>query len=73
VRPKARVLVADDEAASLRLACATIGCDPRLDIVASCEDGPSVLATLERDAVDVAVIDIRMPGIDGRGLARVIA
>jgi DNA-binding LytR/AlgR family response regulator len=71
--PRARVLVADDEALSLGLACETLEQDPRFEIVARCADGSTALAEMRRNMVDVAVLDIRMPGIDGRALARLAA
>jgi two-component system LytT family response regulator len=68
-----RVLVADDEPLSLGLAVRTIGLDPRLEVVHACGDGNEALEALSAGDVDVALLDIRMPGIDGLTLARLQA
>jgi two-component system response regulator AtoC len=60
------VLVVDDEDAlreSLALFLASEGFE-----VVSAEDGAAALAALERAPVDVALCDLRMPGIDGLDL-----
>jgi DNA-binding LytR/AlgR family response regulator len=68
-----RVLVADDEPLSLALAADTIEVDPRLAVAARCPDGQSVIDALRATPVDVIVLDIRMPQVDGLDLARVLA
>jgi DNA-binding LytR/AlgR family response regulator len=70
---RARVLIADDERLSLDLAAEALRGDQRFELVALCENGPEALAKVREGAVDVAVLDIRMPGIDGRSLARLAA
>jgi two-component system LytT family response regulator len=70
---RVRVLVADDEPLSLGLAVQTIGLDPRLEVVRSCADGSEALQALEAGGIDVALLDIRMPGIDGLTLAKIQA
>ena len=70
---RVRVLVADDEPLSLGLAVRTIGLDPRLEVVRSCIDGSEALTALEEGGIDVALLDIRMPGIDGLTLAKIQA
>ncbi|HTR32255.1 MAG TPA: response regulator transcription factor [Gaiellaceae bacterium] len=35
--------------------------DPRIDLVGVCGDAPSLLGSIERDAPDVVITDIRMP------------
>jgi CheY-like chemotaxis protein len=40
--------------------------------VETCEDGPSALAALPTLALDVALIDVGLPGMDGYSLARTV-
>lgn len=68
-----KVLVADDEPLSLALACNTIAVDPRLVITAQCSDGASVLDALANKPVDVAVIDVNMPRVDGMAISRMLS
>jgi DNA-binding NarL/FixJ family response regulator len=60
-----RILLADDQPlvrAGLRTVLAS---DPGLEIVAEAADGRSALAAVDRYRPDVALLDIRMPGMDG--------
>lgn len=60
-----RVLVADDEAlmrAGIRLILETAG---DIEVVAEAEDGPAAVRACRDGAVDVALLDVRMPGGDG--------
>ncbi len=69
-----KILIADDEApARARLAAllATEGADHK--IVGQAANGPEVLAICERHAVDVVLLDIRMPGMDGIQVALALA
>lgn len=43
---------------------------PNIRIVAEAEDGPSALTCLREQKVDVAILDVSMPGIGGVSLAR---
>ena len=69
-----RVLIADDEApARARLAAllTSAGCD--YEVVAEAANGAEVLAQCERHAVDLVLLDIRMPGMDGIEAALTLA
>lgn len=60
-----RVLLVDDDddiRSSLRI---VIESEPGLVVVAQCSDGERAVATARRLRCDVAVVDLRMPGIDG--------
>ena len=64
------VLLADDEAMvreGLRL---IIDAQSDMAVVAEASDGPAALAAARRVPTDVAVLDIRMPGLDGLSVAR---
>lgn len=66
-----RALIVDDEAlARSRLRTLLGDCtDPRVEAVGEAPDAAQALALLERLAVDVVLLDIHMPGPDGRALA----
>lgn len=68
-----RILVVDDEApARKRLRDLLDDCraDFALDVVGEAADGVAALDLLNRLEVDVALVDIRMPAMDGLELAR---
>jgi len=63
------ILIADDEAparARLKALVAEINSDRhRLDVVAEAANGHAVLMACEEHPVDLVLMDIRMPGMDG--------
>jgi DNA-binding NarL/FixJ family response regulator len=64
------VLVADDQD-SVRSAFAFfLGSEPDLEVVGTAADGIAALGLIREQRPDVALVDIRMPGIDGIELAR---
>ena len=70
-----KVLVVDDEAlARLRLRTLLGDCvAPAALVVAEAADAVQAMSALQRDSFDAVLLDIGMPGLDGMGLARVIA
>ena len=68
-----RVLVADDEAPSREELAFLLGQQEGVAHVRSVGSGPEVLRALEEDDVDALFLDIRMPGLDGLDVARVLA
>ena len=63
--PAIRIMLVDDSAVIRGLYTKMIEADPELRIVASVANGQMALAMLERLAVDVIVLDIEMPVMDG--------
>ncbi|MDA8368303.1 MAG: response regulator transcription factor [Nocardiopsaceae bacterium] len=60
-----RILITDDEPA-VRVGLRTIfASDPGIDVVAEAGNGREALGLLARHRVDVALLDIRMPVLDG--------
>jgi DNA-binding NarL/FixJ family response regulator len=71
-----RVAIAEDSLLVREGIEQLLGSEPGIDVVASCGDLPSLLDSVERQAPDVVVTDIRMPptktdeGIRAAGLLR---
>lgn len=65
-----RVLVADDQALVRGALVALLNLEADLDVVAEAADGSTVPALVRKHAVDVCVLDIQMPVVDGIETAR---
>jgi DNA-binding LytR/AlgR family response regulator len=68
-----RALVVDDEAPALEELAWLLAKDPRIRVVRAATSGAEALRTLDTEPVDVVFCDIKMPGLDGLDLARVLA
>ncbi|MFP5336117.1 MAG: LytR/AlgR family response regulator transcription factor [Actinomycetes bacterium] len=68
-----RVLVVDDELPALSELAYLLGRDPRIAEVATAGSATEALRVLEAGPVDVVFSDVKMPGLDGLDLARVLA
>lgn len=62
---RVRILVVDDSAIVRGLIVQTLERDPALSVVARAANGEAALAELARTPVDVVVLDIEMPVMDG--------
>lgn len=60
-----RILIVDDQDDMRAGVRAMLGLDPSLDVVADVADGLQVMGLLRQQPVDLVLMDIRMPGIDG--------
>ncbi|MEV8412131.1 response regulator transcription factor [Streptomyces niveus] len=65
-----RVVVADDQAAVREPLAAMLGLSPDIDVVAAAADGHEVLAAVAARPVDVVLMDLRMPRMDGTEATR---
>ena len=69
-----RVVVADDQPVVLQGFAAILGSVPDLEVVGTAPDGLALVDLVDRTAPDVAVVDVRMPVLDGiAATARVVA
>jgi DNA-binding NarL/FixJ family response regulator len=64
-----RVLLADDEALVRAGVRAILGTDPDIEVVAEAANGREALDRVHRHRPDVALLDVRMPGLDGLAAA----
>ncbi|MFF1923675.1 response regulator [Streptomyces sp. NPDC058221] len=65
-----RVVVADDQAAVREPLAAVLGLADDIDVVAAAADGTEVLAAVAAGPVDVVLMDLRMPVMDGTETTR---
>ncbi|MFE2373419.1 response regulator [Streptomyces sp. NPDC059398] len=63
--PRIRVLLADDEALIRAGIRAILGADPAIEVVAEAADGHEAVELALKHRPDVALLDIRMPRLDG--------
>jgi DNA-binding LytR/AlgR family response regulator len=68
-----RVLVVDDETPALDELVFLLGRDPRIGSVVPAGSAAEALRVLQEEAVDAVFTDIRMPGLTGLDLARVLS
>ena len=68
-----RVLVIDDERPALDELAFLLGRDPRVDAVITADSATEALRVLQEQPVDAVFTDIRMPGLSGLDLARVLS
>lgn len=66
------VLIADDDALARKALQLYLSKHEDIRVVAVCEDGEAALRYLDQHEVDVAVLDVRMPRMDGPTAARSI-
>lgn len=63
--PPVRLLLAEDQAMVREALAALLGLEPDMEVVAQAARGDEVLAAAREHAVDVALLDIEMPGMTG--------
>ncbi|HEX5771520.1 MAG TPA: LytTR family DNA-binding domain-containing protein [Nocardioidaceae bacterium] len=68
-----RVLVVDDERPALDELAWLLGRDPRVGDVRTTDSAAEALRVLQEERVDAVFMDIRMPGLTGLELARVLS
>lgn len=68
-----KVLIADDEPLARARLRTLLARHPEFALVAECGNGAAVLAALRDGPVDVMLLDIRMPGLDGIATVEALA
>ncbi|MFF3640111.1 response regulator [Streptomyces sp. NPDC002564] len=63
--PPVRILLAEDQAMVREALAALLGLEPDIEVVAQVARGDEVLPAVRAHAVDVALLDIEMPGLTG--------
>ncbi|MGO2060657.1 MAG: response regulator, partial [Microbacterium gubbeenense] len=67
-----RILLADDQALVRGALAALLQLEPDIDVVAEVGRGDEVVAAARAADVDVCLLDIEMPGVDGIEAARLL-
>jgi DNA-binding NarL/FixJ family response regulator len=67
IRPKIRIVVADDHPIFRDGLCKLLALEDDFDVVAQAQDGRQVLDVLQQTEPDILLLDLKMPGLDGLG------
>ncbi len=67
-----RVAVVDDHALVRSGICRALELDPKIEVAGEAGDGLAAIELLEQEAVDVILLDLRMPLLDGLGCLDVL-
>lgn len=67
-----RILLADDQPLLLSALATVLGAQPDIDVVATAQNGAEAVERAREFTIDVAVLDIRMPVMDGIAAAKAI-
>jgi DNA-binding NarL/FixJ family response regulator len=67
-----RILLADDQALVRSGLALVIQAEPDMEVAGEAEDGHNALAQCRAQQPDIALLDVRMPGLDGLEVARTV-
>ncbi|MER0106630.1 response regulator transcription factor [Corynebacterium sp. KPL2895] len=70
--PKIRVMLADDQAMLVAALSTILNAQEDIEVVATATSGGDAVSLALRHRIDVAILDIRMPGMDGIAAAQAI-
>lgn len=68
-----RVLIAEDQSLVRGALVALLGSEPDIEVVAECATGTEALRLVKEQPIDVALLDIEMPGLNGLNVAKKLA
>jgi len=63
--PPIRALIVDDEPLARRTLAVLLAGDPLIEIAGECKNGREALTRLSQDALELVLLDVQMPGMDG--------
>jgi len=69
-RTPVRVVIVDDQRLFVDALALLLGHDDRLEVIGTAGDGPTAVELAVAQRAEVAVIDVRMPEVDGLETAR---
>jgi DNA-binding NarL/FixJ family response regulator len=69
-RTPVRVVIVDDHRLFVDALALLLGHDDRLEVIGTAGDGPTAIELAISEQAEVAVIDVRMPEVDGLETAR---
>jgi DNA-binding NarL/FixJ family response regulator len=69
-RTPVRVVIVDDQRLFVDALALLLGHDDRLEVIGTAADGPTAVELAVAQQAEVAVIDVRMPEVDGLETAR---
>lgn len=68
-----RVLLAEDQSLVRGALIALLNAEPDIEVVAECATGTEAVALAQQQPIDVALLDIEMPGLNGIDAAKELA
>ncbi|WP_293819176.1 response regulator transcription factor [uncultured Corynebacterium sp.] len=68
-----RVLLAEDQSLVRGALIALLNAEPDIEVVAECATGTEAVALVQEQPIDVALLDIEMPGMNGIDAAKELA
>lgn len=68
-----RVLIAEDQSLVRGALVALLSAEPDIEVVAECATGTEALRLVKEQPIDVALLDIEMPGLNGLNVAKKLA
>src|ERR1051326_1980943 len=69
---KLRIVIADDERPARSFLAAMLRTFDDVEIVGEAQNGAEAVEIIEREKPDLALLDLQMPEIDGRGVVRLL-
>ncbi len=67
-----KLVLVDDHPLVLQGLVQVLSLEPDLEIIATCQDGAAAVPLIREQRPDVAVVDGRLPGLDGLGIVRAL-